>query len=299
MLMYGILRANKIKLNSVTKRFQKHIQRQSNYYHSNPDIDVSKQNEDVMLVFSDDFKTSIFEELKKHNITKEPRKNAVGLIDGVITASPCFFANRSKDNVVDFFRKALPIIEREYGPIISAAIHFDEKTPHLHFCTAPIIKNAEGNYKLSAKDVMGNRQEYIAKQDRFFDEYFKDYGLIRGQSVKETSRKHIDHNRFKAQKAKEEFKSTSAQKDSLEDKIKTLEEVYQVIQDELLDMANSSELYEELLKQSIFKGDYKHVEEFQQRIMNAEEAAQIWEYMQEFYSESVEPYQNMNDDVER
>lgn len=72
-----------------------------------------------------------------------------------------------------------------------------------------------------------------------------------------------------------------------------------MIQDELLDMANSSELYEELLKKSIFKGDYKNVEEFQQRIMDAEEAAKIWEYMQEFYSESVELYQNINDDVER
>ncbi len=297
--MYGILRANKIKLNCVTKRFQKHIQRQSNYYHSNPDIDVSRQNEDIILVFSENFKTSIFEELKKHNITKEPRKNAVGLIDGVITASPCFFTNRNKDNIVDFFKQALPIIEREYGPIISAVIHFDEKTPHLHFCTVPILQNSEGNYKLSAKDVMGNRQEYIAKQDRFFDEYFKGYGLVRGQSVKETSRKHIDHNRFKAQTAKEEFKSTNIQKDELEGKIKTLEEVYQVLQDELLEMANSSELYEELLKKSIFKGDYKNIEEFQQRIMDAEEAAQIWECMQEFYSESVEPYQYIDDDVER
>lgn len=297
--MYGILRTNKIKLTSVTKRFQKHIQRQANYYHSNPDIDISKQNEDVVLIFSEDFKESIFEELNNHNITKQPRKNAVGLIDGVITASPCFFTNKDKDNIVDFFRQALPIIEREYGPTISAVIHFDEKTPHLHFCTVPILQNSEGTYKLSAKDVMGNRQEYIAKQDRFFDEYFKGYGLVRGQSVQETSRKHIDHNRFKAQKAKEEFNSISAQKDSLEGKIKTLEEVYQVIQDELLDMANSSELYEELLKKSIFKGEYKNVEEFQQRIMNAEEAAQIWEYMQEFYSESVEPYQYIDDDVAR
>lgn len=298
-IMYGILRANKIKLNSVTKRFQKHIQRQANYYHSNPDIDVSKQSEDVILLFSEDFKSSVYEQLKKHNITKEPRKNAVGLIDGVISASPCFFTNKDRNNIVEFFRQALPIIQREYGPIISAVIHFDEKTPHLHFCTVPIIKNIEGNYKLSAKDVMGNRQEYIAKQDRFFDEYFKNYGLIRGQSVKETSRKHINHNRFKAQKAKEEFALTNTQKDSLEGQIKTLEEVYQVLQDELLEMADNSELYKGLLKQSIFEGNYDNIREFKQKIMDSEEAAQIWEYMQEFYSESIEPNQYEDEDLER
>ncbi len=297
--MYGILRANKIKLNSVTKRFQKHIQRQSNYYHSNPDIDVSKQNEDVALVFSEDFKNSIFEQLKQHNITKEPRKNAVGLIDGVITASPCFFSNKDKSDIVEFFKQALPIIKNEYGPIISAVIHFDEKTPHLHFCTVPILQNAEGNYKLSAKDLMGNRQEYIAKQDRFFDEYFKNYGLMRGQSVKETSRKHINHNRFKAQKAKEEFTLTNTQKDSLEGQIETLEEVYQILQDELLEIADSSELYKGLLKQSIYEGNYDNIREFQQKIMDSEEAAQIWEYMQEFYSESIEPNRYADGNLER
>lgn len=297
--MYGILRTNKIKLSSVTKRFQNHIQRQSNYYQSNPDIDVTKQNEDVIVVFSDDFKESINEELENHNITKQPRKNAVGLIDGVITASPCFFADKDKNDIVDFFEKSLPIIQREYGPIISAVLHFDERTPHLHFCTVPIIKNIEGNYKLSAKDVMGNRQEYVAKQDRFFEEYFKEYGLSRGQSVKETAREHIEHNRFKAQKAREDFKAVNKQKDVLEGRITTLEEVYQVLQDELLEMANDSELYKGLLKQSIFEGDRNSIKEFQQKIMDSEEAAKIWEYMQEFYAESVELYRNMDNYIDR
>ncbi len=340
--MYGILRANKIKLSSVTKRFQKHIQRQANYYHSNPDIDVSKQNEDVILVFSEDFKKSIFSELEKHNITKEPRKNAVGLIDGVITASPAFFDKRDKNSIVDFFKKALPIIEREYGPIVSAAIHFDEKTPHLHFCTVPILKNSQGNYKLSAKEVMGNRQEYIAKQDRFFEQYFAVYGLQRGQSVKETSRKHIDHNRYKAEKAREEFMKTiektneqkginqnliiqqaelqsqikeeeerekdllselskarktfeetlahinnqTRDKKRIEEQIKALEDVFQQLQQELLEMANNSEMYRELLKRSIFESNSSDIEELKQKVMESEEAAEIWEYMQEFYADS-------------
>lgn len=294
--MYGILRTNKIKLSSVTRRFQKHIQRQANYYHSNPDIDVSRQYEDVALVFSEDFKKSIFKELENYNITKQPRKNAVGLIDGVITASPYFFENKDKDSIVDFFRKALPIIQREYGSVISAVVHFDERTPHLHFCTVPILKNAEGNYKLSAKDIMGNRQEYIAKQDRFFDEYFKEYGLLRGQSVKETARNHIEHNRYKAQKAKEDFKLTNEQKEILEGKITTLEEVYQILQNELLEMANNSALYGEMLKRSMFEGNYDNIKEFQQKVIDSDEAAQIWEYMQDFYTDLTEQYQDMEDD---
>lgn len=352
--MYGILRTNKIKLSNVTKRFQKHIQRQSNYYHSNIDIDISKQNEDVILVYSEDFKKSIFEELKKHNITKEPRSNAVGLIDGVLTASPCFFDKMDKDNAVDFFRESLSIIEREYGPIISAAIHFDEKSPHLHFCTVPILKNGEGNYKLSAKEIMGNRNEYVAKQDRFFDEFFKNYGLERGQSVKETSREHINHNRYKSEKAKQDYIETSKktneqkginqdliiknaelqsqikekeqqqkellfesskvlesyqetleginnhkkEKERLEGQIETLEDVYLHLQDELLQMANDSEMYRELLKRSIFEGDYDNAEAFKQKIIEAEEAAEIWDYMQDCYLDFTEPYEAVEEDLE-
>ena len=128
-----------------------------------------------------------------------------------------------------------------------------------HNITKQPRKNAEGNYKLSAKDVMRNRQEYIAKQDRFFDDYFKNYDLIRGQSAKETSGKHINNNRFKAQKAGEDFKSANEQKDILENKITALEEVYQILQDELLEMANNIELYEEMLRRSIFEHDYANV----------------------------------------
>lgn len=152
--MYGILRASKIKLSSVTKRFQKHIQRQSNYYHSNPDIDISKQGEEVVLIFSEDFKKVFMRNLEKHNTTKALRRNSVGLIDGIITASSGFFDKREKNSIMDFFKESIPIIKREYGPVISAVIHFDEKIPHLHFCSVPILKNSEGNYKLSAKETM-------------------------------------------------------------------------------------------------------------------------------------------------
>lgn len=308
--MYGILRANKIKLNNVTKRFQKHIQRQSNYYHSNPDIDLAKQSEDVIFIFSKDFKKSIYEELEKHNITKQPRKNAVGIIDGIITASSGFFDKKDKNSIIDFFKESLPIIKREYGPIISAVIHFDEKTPHLHFCTTPILKNSEGNYKLSAKEVMGNKKEYIAKQDRFYEEYFKNYGLQRGQSVKETSRNHIEHNRYKAQQAQENFikavTATNSQKQlnqnlitqqaELEKQLSEEKDIHDKIQTELLAMANDSQLYRELLKRSILDGNYNDIDDFKQRVMDCEEAAQIWEYMQDLYSEFKEPFQDIEDE---
>ena len=98
---YGILRINKVKLNGISKAFQQHHQRETRFYKSNPDIDISKIGEDVSLIHSDNFKRDIQMLLASYQITKTPRKDAIGLIDGVITASPKFFEDKSKQEILN------------------------------------------------------------------------------------------------------------------------------------------------------------------------------------------------------
>ncbi|MBQ8134980.1 MAG: plasmid recombination protein [Clostridia bacterium] len=218
MEQYGIIRANKIKYNSISKQLQKHIQRQSNYYNSNLDINISKIKDDVILIYSEDYKKSINQILQKYNITKPLRKNAVGMIDGVLTASPDFFVGKSREEIINFFKNGLEEIKKEFGSeVFSCAIHFDEKTPHMHWCASCLVFDEKNDtYKWSAKDLMGNKKQYIERQDRFYENFFKRYGLNRGKSVKETHRKHIEASRYKAEKARgdyiESIKNTNNQK---------------------------------------------------------------------------------------
>lgn len=210
MVAYGIIRADKVKMANIGSGLQEHHQRSDKDGHyNNPDIDLSKSGDNVELVHSDSFRQSVGQKIKEYDITRKIRDDAVGLIDGLATVSGEFFKDKNREQIIDYYKNMIPLIEKEFGPIISAVIHFDElrfnkQNIHMHFATVPIVQNENGSYSLSAKKLMGNQKEYIARQDRFYEQYFKQYGLERGTSAKETHSKHIDQNRWKAEQAKQQ-----------------------------------------------------------------------------------------------
>ena len=55
-----------------------------------------------------------------------------------------------------FFEEALRFLEQHQskGTILSAVVHMDEKTPHMHLCFVPLTEDG----RLSAKDIMGNKK---------------------------------------------------------------------------------------------------------------------------------------------
>ena len=72
--------------------------------------------------------------------------------------------------------------------IISAVVHMDEKTPHMHLVFCPI--NKEG--KLSAKSILGNQKSLSEWQTRYYEFMCERWTeLERGQSAQITKRKHI------------------------------------------------------------------------------------------------------------
>jgi chromosome segregation ATPase len=88
----------------------------------------------------------------------------------------------------------LEFIKKEYGEknIIYATVHYEKKTPHMHFGFVPITKDG----RLSAKEVLGNKVAMSKLQDRFNDFVNeKGYNLERGE--KDTGRKHIEMMKFK------------------------------------------------------------------------------------------------------
>ena len=77
---------------------------------------------------------------------------------------------------------------------ISAVVHMDEKTPHLHLCFVPLT--ADG--RLSAKDIIGNRKNLVRWQDEFWQHMVKQYPeLERGESASQTGQEHIPPRIFK------------------------------------------------------------------------------------------------------
>ena len=124
------------------------------------------------------------------------RKDSVRVVETLITASPEFFQGKKPREVKEFFEYALEFIQSKQSPetIISAVVHMDEKTPHMHLCFVPLT--ADG--RLSAKDIIGNRKKLTQWQDDFWKRMVKKYpDFERGESASETGRTHIPPRLFK------------------------------------------------------------------------------------------------------
>ena len=124
------------------------------------------------------------------------RKDSVRVVEALITASPVFFQSKKPREVKEFFEYALEFIQSKQSPktIISAVVHVDEKTPHMHLCFVPLTVDG----RLSAKDIIGNKKKLTQWQDEFWKHMVKKYpDFERGESASETGRDHIPPRVFK------------------------------------------------------------------------------------------------------
>lgn len=104
------------------------------------------------------------------------RSNSVLALDTIYTASPEFFQGKANTENDKFFQDCLKFHESRFGHIISAVVHYDETTPHLHVISVPLTKDN----RLSARDVIGNKSKMSKTQDAFFEQVGRGYGLERG-----------------------------------------------------------------------------------------------------------------------
>ena len=191
---YAILRFAKYKGPEIG-HIEAHNERTKEKYASNPDVDTSRSRLNFHLVKPH---RSYRAEAEKQiaDAGCRARKDSVRVVETLITASPEFFLGKKPREVREFFEYALAFIQSKQSPetIISAVVHVDEKTPHMHLCFVPLT--ADG--RLSAKDIIGNRKKLTQWQDDFWKHMVKKYpDFERGESASETGRTHIPPRLFK------------------------------------------------------------------------------------------------------
>lgn len=128
----------------------------------------------VVLKESDNWLQDISNEIKAAGA--KARSNSVLALDTIYTASPQFFQERTNAENDKFFQDCLKFHNEHFGHIISAVVHYDETTPHLHIISVPLTKDG----RLSARDVIGNKAKMSKTQDAFFEQVGRGYGLERG-----------------------------------------------------------------------------------------------------------------------
>ena len=114
----------------------------------------------------------------------------------MFTATPEVFKDKKLPEIRRYFEETLRFFEQYQSreTIISAVVHMDEKTPHMHLSFVPLT--ADG--RLSAKEIVGNKKKLTWWQDKFWEHMVPKYpDLERGENASQTGRDHIPPRIFK------------------------------------------------------------------------------------------------------
>ena len=191
---FAILRFAKYKGPEISN-IEAHNERTKDEYASNPDIDKSRSCLNFHLLEPErKYRAEAERQIKDAGC--RTRSDSVRLVEALVTATPEFFKGKKKDEIKAYFQEALNFIKQNQKPetVISAVVHMDEKTPHMHLCFVPLTEDG----RLSAKEIVGNKKKLTQWQDRFWEHMVKKYpDLERGESAGETGRDHIPPRVFK------------------------------------------------------------------------------------------------------
>jgi hypothetical protein len=170
--IFCILRLQKIKSMTGLRRSFKHTFREQ----KTPNADSDRLSLNVNLEASNSNEAmSLF-----HNrLPSKLRKNGVLAVEHVVTASPEFFRGKSKKEINDYFSRAIGFFNKHWGQenVLSANIHYDEKTPHMHLFVCPIDDKTG---RLNCRKWLGARDSLSKLQDSFHDDVGSSVGLKRG-----------------------------------------------------------------------------------------------------------------------
>ena len=194
---YAVVHMMKIKSGAVGG-----IQSHNNREHepkTNPDVDMSRSEDNYDLISCDNYKRSIKEKLSNLvESSRAVRKDAVVVCNFIVTSDNETMEALGADHQREFFRDSVKWFSDRYGAdrVLNATVHMDETTPHLHIGVMPITQDG----RLSAKAIF-TKTEMKAIQTEFARDVGEKYGLERG--VEGSERTHLSEARFKEQKALE------------------------------------------------------------------------------------------------
>ena len=185
---YAIMRFAKYKGPEIS-RIEAHNERTKETYASNPDIDHTRSHLNFHLI---EPRNRYHTEAKRQIAAAgcRTRKDSIRLVEALITCSPEFFQGKGEKAVREYFQHALDFLMEKQcqETFVSAVVHLDEKTPHMHVTFVPLTEDG----RLSAKEIIGTRNHLIAWQDAYWQHMVKRYPeLERGESASKTGRVHM------------------------------------------------------------------------------------------------------------
>ena len=231
----AICRVDKCSSSHDIAGIQIHDRRERQHSNSNPDIDFNRSKDNYSLCNRADglsFNAAIDEIIAaEYTNNRKIRKDAVRMVQVLFTSDTEFFANKTTSEQQAFFESCYQWAAEKWGEsrIISANVHMDEKTPHMHLNFVPLAedidkKTGEVITTLNVHKAVGSGSQALQKlQDDFYKTVGKRYGLERGSRADlENGERPRKHQRVAEYKASTNY--YQQQKNALESDVQALQE---------------------------------------------------------------------------
>lgn len=172
---------------------EKENERDETYEASNPQINSDRTKNNYHIVSpKGSYIAFINERISSLTLKRKLRSDAIYMNSFVLGSDGLFFQKVPPWKHREFFEDCVKFFADKYGEenIISAIVHEDETTPHLHLNIVPIV-----NGKLCSKDLF-DRTKLSVLQTEFYQTVGKKWGLERGKEGSQA--KHISAAEYKA-----------------------------------------------------------------------------------------------------
>lgn len=212
------------------------------------------------------------------------RKDVNVMCDWIVTAPQ----ELAKDELPLFFAETYKFLNERYGKenVISAYVHLDETTPHIHYAFVPVVMDKKKNIpKLSAKERVPVRELKTFHPDltKYMKTVFgRDIGIqndatsLGNQTIKQLKQKSENLEKFKIEPVPVTELPTVVKKFLKEDKViidrQELERVNKAAEDAALIMSNTEAVSRQLSDKSE-KAD-RNYDKSENCILKAEERAE-------------------------
>ena len=201
-------------------------ERDENYKSTrNPQIDKSKTCLNYHIIpYEKKYLAFIDQRIKQLSLRRKIKDDAVLITSFILGSDKEFFGGLAAEQQKQFFADCTDFFSERYGKenVVSAVVHLNESTPHLHLNLMPVTDG-----RLCAKKLF-DRTALRDLQTDFYETVGKKYGLERGKE--RSTAKHLDTVAYKTKKMTEaaEAKIQEAEEAQVAAKsVKELLEIYE------------------------------------------------------------------------
>lgn len=202
-MSYAIIRNENYKMGQLAYIYRHNERKNTNY--SNKDINKQNSTKNYSLKSVNTSYQKAFNNIKeRYKLKGQIKKVSNVMCELIITSDKSFFESIGEDETKRYFQMAYNFVKdyQNLGEqyIVSAKVHMDETTPHLHIVFVPIVhkldkKSGKVIDKISCSEFWKGRDSYKKLQDSFY-KCVKDNGfdLERGKA---NNVEHLSTEKFK------------------------------------------------------------------------------------------------------